>query len=388
MEEKSIALTLRPATEAERKFTYTLSAESGEDAGCIGHLRGDFGSNGEGFYTSWFDGHAEKKTPAFKEEFDAVVNNLRSDVAFDGILTSCDSAMKYGWRHPDSVMEGNYTNEFAFRADTSDHAYLLRINPNKGDYNFYIYAYERKLLEPKVKQEEVKVRKELRERPVYYPDYDYANKHDEIKQYRLSSKTNQACKKAIEKAISDNYDGRILDPEAAAKVLDAYGFERTMCVLAYTVRRHDWDGRISRANKSWAASITQPPDHIMDACCVNSHPGLLDLFVDEVRHRHLLTLPLTEADIKAEAERILSGFRNAEEPNSPSGTHIMVKLSDDFAFRANTRQLTRLGRYFPFQSFALSSVNDQKGRYAMISAEEDRTKPLRTVKPRKKEQAL
>ena len=285
-------------------------------------------------------------------------------------------------------MDGNYTTEFAFRADTSDHAYLLRINPNKGDYNFYIYAYKRKLLEPRVKQEEVKVRKELRERPVYYPDYDYANKHDEIKQYRLSSKTNQACKKAIEKAISDNYDGRILDPEAAAKVLDAYGFERTMCVLAYTVRRHDWDGRISRTNKSWAASITQPPDHIMDACCVNSHPGLLDIFVDEVRHRHLLTMPLTEADIKAEAERILSGFRNAEEPNSASGTHFQVKLSDDFVTRANSRQLSKLSKYFSFQSFALSSVKDQKGRYAMISADEDRTKPLRTVKPRKKEQAL
>ena len=97
---------------------------------------------------------------------------------------------------------------------------------------------------------------------------------------------------------------------------------------------------------------------------------------------------LTEADIKTEAERILSGFRSTEEPNSPSGTHFQVKLSDDFAARANSRQMTKLSKYLPFKSFALSSVKDQKGRYATISADEDRSKPLRDVKPRKKEQAL
>lgn len=89
-----------------------------------------------------------------------------------------------------------------------------------------------------------------------------------------------------------------------------------------------------------------------------------------------------------EYDTILSGFRNAAGPNSPSGTHFQVKLSDDFITRANSRQLSKLSKYFSFQSFALSSVKDQKGRYAMISADEDRTKPLRTVKPRKKEQAL
>lgn len=379
-----IKMELRPATEAERVFSYTLEKENGADAECIGHLRGDFGSGGESFHSTWFDTHTEQKTPAFREEFDAVVNNLRFHVAFDGILMSRESARKYGYAHPDSIMEGNYTTEFAFRVDTKERAYILRVNPNKGDYNFYMYAYEKKLLEPRVQAEAARLQKELRERPVYYPDYEYANKHDEIKQYRLSSKTNQACKRAIEKAISDNYDGTRLAEVSAAQVLNVYGFERTMCVLAHTIRRKQWDGRISSANKSWAATIPLPPDQVMDACCVNSHPGLLDLFVDEVRHRHLLTLPLTEADIKTEAERILSGFRSTEEPNSPSGTHFQVKLSDDFAARANSRQMTKLSKYLPFKSFALSSVKDQKGRYATISADEDRSKPLREVKPRKK----
>ncbi|MCR5552297.1 MAG: DUF3849 domain-containing protein [Oscillospiraceae bacterium] len=383
-----LKLEFRPATEAESRFAYTRTPEGGEDAGCIGHLRGDFGSSGISFYSSWFDAHKEKNTLDFKKEFDSVIDNLRFNDAYSGVLRGREAARKCGWANPDSMIEGSYATEFAFRINTTARSYLLRINPNQGDYNFYVYAYDKKLLEPRLRQEEGRLRKKLRERPVYYPDYEYANKHDEVKLYHASSKANQACKQAIEKAIAAYYDGQHLGAEAASQVLDAYGFERTMCVLANTVRRHDHDGRYSRANKNWAATVTQPPDRVMEACCVSSHPCLVDLFVDEVRHRHLLTLPLTDADIKAEAERILSGFRNAKDPNSPDGTHFLVKLSDDFTARAKSRQLIRLGKYFPFPSIAISAVMEDRSRYASINADEDRTKPLRKLKPRKKEQAL
>ena len=70
-----------------------------------------------------------------------------------------------------------------------------------------------------------------------------------------------------------------------------------------------------------------------------------------------------------------------------SGTHYTVQVSDDFMYRARGQQTSKLSRYMPFQSFALSRREDKK-LYATISADVDRTKPLRTVKPRKKEQAL
>ena len=47
----------------------TRAASLKGQTGCIGHLRGDFGS-GQEFYTSWFDHRREYKTDEFKAEFD------------------------------------------------------------------------------------------------------------------------------------------------------------------------------------------------------------------------------------------------------------------------------------------------------------------------------
>ena len=47
--------TLRPMTVSERKYSYVQSPQIQGQTGNIGYLRGDFGSNGNWFYTTWFD---------------------------------------------------------------------------------------------------------------------------------------------------------------------------------------------------------------------------------------------------------------------------------------------------------------------------------------------
>ena len=37
--------------------------------------------------------------------------------------------------------------EFGFRLDTDDYTYMMRLNPNRGEYAAYIYAYERDQLD-------------------------------------------------------------------------------------------------------------------------------------------------------------------------------------------------------------------------------------------------
>lgn len=44
-------------------------------------------------------------------------------------------------------MQGHYTTEFGFRADTEKYAFLLRCNPTKGDYNFYCSCYVKEWLD-------------------------------------------------------------------------------------------------------------------------------------------------------------------------------------------------------------------------------------------------
>ena len=133
-------------------------------------------------------------------------------------------------------------------------------------------------------------RRALRETPLYTQSGTYAYEHGELEQYRASNEANMACKQAIEDAIRDHYSGYSLDGKAAVtEVVNAFGVERTMYILANTVQQKDHDGRISPSNKDWAKSI--PIQKNPDAwggdrnvyLIVNSHPGLTDLFVNALR---------------------------------------------------------------------------------------------------------
>lgn len=101
-------------------------------------------SSGKGFYSTWNDFRTDLKTPAFKGEFDAVINALRFDDAYSGILKNRDSLARYCYSHPDTSY-GN-SREYGIRVDTEDHAYYMRLNPHKGEYNLYCYCYKSSLL--------------------------------------------------------------------------------------------------------------------------------------------------------------------------------------------------------------------------------------------------
>ncbi len=137
-------ITIRPLMPEERAYAYTQEPETMQKSGCIGHLRGDMDTNGKGFFTRWDDHTPELKTDAFKTEFDTVVNQLRFD---EEILKDTSTLAAYCRANPEAGFDGNYTGEYGFRVDTEGHSYMVRLNPNKGDYNFYIYAYDKKMLD-------------------------------------------------------------------------------------------------------------------------------------------------------------------------------------------------------------------------------------------------
>ena len=57
--------------------------------------------------------------------------------------------------------------------------------------------------------------------------------------------------------------------------------------LAATVQDKDWDARFSRENKAWARTVPMPlavdGANRRSRWLVDSHPGLVNLFVDQVR---------------------------------------------------------------------------------------------------------
>ena len=219
--------------------------------------------------------------------------------------------------------------------------------------------------------------------PIYKENFAYAQAHEEWAQYNASMDINVACKEAIEAAVREHYaDNRLYSVPAVHEVVKQFGYDRMFYVLAYSVQQFDYDGRISRKNKEWARETPFAEDQQRRYFAVSRcNPGLLDIFVTTALHEHLLSQPLKRADIKAEASRILEQLRAEQEPNSPHGTHFMAQVSPDFLARANTKDHDRLIAMLPFRSLALSTLNDRKGVYALITKDEDRSKPLILRKP-------
>lgn len=159
-------LTIRPMTKPEQMYSYTQSSQIMGQTGCIGHLRADMDSDGNGFFSTWDDHRGYLKTDAFKAEFDAVINRLRfgpSDI--NGIrhpdeetfLANRSTLSQYCWSQPSARMEGADEN-YGFRVDTDAYTYMMRLNPNKGVYNLYCYCYRRDWLDQHLKNAERGIR--------------------------------------------------------------------------------------------------------------------------------------------------------------------------------------------------------------------------------------
>lgn len=138
-------LKIRSLTEEERKYTYAQSTQLDGQTGNIGCLRGDFGSGGNEFFTTWTDLRQRYKTDAFRENLDGVVNALRSSEY--GLLESRAAMTDYVRERSDSLFGADRGPVAGFRVDTEEHAYLIRCNMVQGDYNFYCYCYVSEFLD-------------------------------------------------------------------------------------------------------------------------------------------------------------------------------------------------------------------------------------------------
>lgn len=143
--------------------------------------------------------------------------------------------------------------------------------------------YVRECIEGRAESLLEKQREATRAIPLYQQSGEYAREHGELDAFRASRQANEACKDAIEAAIRDGFDGMYLtaDPK---EVLAEFGPERVTYVLAATLQSKAWDQRFSRSNQEWAAAIPMfEAEDRRFSYIINSHPALLDGFVNMVR---------------------------------------------------------------------------------------------------------
>ena len=117
--------------------------------------------------------------------------------------------------------------------------------------------------------------------PTYRWSRAEAEASGEIELWLESYRINCDCARFIEKQISANYADNRLNEQGVKVAIEKYGFDRVNRVLANTVTENKTDGRYSADNKKWAAGFNIPREEnrYNYNYSVNSHPGLVDVFV-------------------------------------------------------------------------------------------------------------
>ena len=90
------------------------------------------------------------------------------------------------------------------------------------------------------------------ETEVYRNSMSFAVGNREKDLWRASYRANWECAVFIRKTLAENFDGMHLSDGCLQTILDAYGFNRVMWVLANTVGKGKGDGRYYQSNKEWA----------------------------------------------------------------------------------------------------------------------------------------
>ena len=138
---------LSPASN-EQGFCFThYNAPS--DRACIGHLRGDFGETGTTFHHTWWPHNAHLITPSFNTELKDVITGLRQN----GLLKDRKTMLARSMRFRTAIIPTEGSNTMAFRIETPEHLFYLRCIPNKGEYNFYCYGYNKTMLMEVLRQQ-------------------------------------------------------------------------------------------------------------------------------------------------------------------------------------------------------------------------------------------
>lgn len=141
---------LRPASSDEVGLFYsTNTPEMDKELACVGHLRIDFGRGGKEFWHTWWPHNDDElNIPAFKAELDQVMAELRER----GPLKDLYTMSSYCSTYPQGILEDG-CGSFGYIAESEGYRYCLRCTPRQGDYNGYLYVYDKRQQELNMTQQ-------------------------------------------------------------------------------------------------------------------------------------------------------------------------------------------------------------------------------------------
>ena len=171
--------------------------------------------------------------------------------------------------------------------------------------------------------------------PLYLKTARYAREHGESEQYHRSHELNNACREEMDKAISENFDGMHLKEGFERELMERYGRERVEYLLATTVKENAWDGRYSRENRKWVESIpVSESESERIACCLHSHPAVIDGLIRRIRRNEHKKQPKKEEEDLAESKYLKEtarGYKVMSIAQDKNGRNVaVVQRKNDF----------------------------------------------------------
>jgi len=160
----------------------TFNREEGNT--CIGHIAGNFGQQGDRFFSSWSDRESGGNTPEFQSELHSAVYALRQDVLKDHA-----TMLAYCKNYPEAKLpDMGDLNHYGFKMDTESRKYFVRCfaETSTKDSRFIVYAYDKAA--PLIEREQESVMEQIREhkkapkppRKEKSPDKKKSKKEDEL----------------------------------------------------------------------------------------------------------------------------------------------------------------------------------------------------------------
>lgn len=118
---------------------------------------------------------------------------------------------------------------------------------------------------------------------VYKLDSQTAETRGELDKWRRSLQLNQDCRDALVAAMRQGYDGYTVSSIDVKPVVEQFGYDRILWVLANTINHHKKDGRVSRAIIQWAEAVGIPDDRNNSYFLLNENPGLISILAGMVQ---------------------------------------------------------------------------------------------------------
>lgn len=119
--------------------------------------------------------------------------------------------------------------------------------------------------------------------PLYKYSAETAKHDGELDVWRESKNENVRCRDFLDEQIAKRFDGMYLPDECVENTVKEFGYDRTMWVIANTIRERKGDGRFKSANVKWAKALNIPSDRHNYEFAMRSHSCIVDGTADDIR---------------------------------------------------------------------------------------------------------